>query len=150
MVITKFMCIFAPMKNYFTVEELTASDVARKFNIDNTPTPQVRQHLEELIDKLLNPIRDAWGSPVIVSSGYRCPALNTRVGGAKKSAHLTGYAADLVPSNGRRKEFINFVQKFLLSSGLYFDQCINEYGRWCHVGLKNLEGRQRKQIFKIS
>lgn len=137
------------MKNYFIIQELVASDAAKMYNIDNTPTLEVKQHLQELITTLLNPIREAWGSAVLVSSGYRCPALNAKVGGAKSSAHLTGYAADLIPKNGQREKFIKFVQNFLRTSGIPFDQCINEYGRWCHVGLKNSRGSQRRQIFKI-
>ena len=138
------------MKNYFTIQELIVSDTAKKFGIDNTPSGEIRAHLKELITDLLNPIREAWGGPVIVKSGYRCPLLNNKVGGVKNSAHLTGYAADLIPGNGQRAKFIKFVQEFLKTSDIPFDQCINEYNRWCHVGLKDLYGCQRKQIFKIS
>ena len=138
------------MKSYFTVAELISSDTAKKFGIDNSPTPEIKQHLRELIDNLLNPIREAWGGPVLVSSGYRCPELNAKVGGAKTSAHMRGYAADLIPGNGQRAKFIKFVQDFLKKANIPFDQCINEYSRWCHVGLKNSVGAQRKQIFKIS
>lgn len=138
------------MKTYFTLSELIKSDTAIKQGIDNTPNATVKMHLLELISNLLNPIREAWGSPIIVSSGYRCPKLNTLVKGAKTSAHLTGYAADLIPGNGKRAEFIKFVQNFLKNSNIKFDQCINEYDRWCHVGLKGSWGQQRKQIFKIS
>lgn len=138
------------MKNYFTISELIASDTAKKYGIDNTPSSEVREHLKQLIDKLLNPIREAWGGPIIVRSGYRCPKVNSLVNGAKTSAHLTGYAADLVPGNGQRTKFIQFVQDYLRKNKVPFDQCINEYGRWCHVGLYNLSKQQRRQIFKIS
>lgn len=137
------------MKNYFTLKELVVSDTAKKFNIDNTPTSEVKQHLQELIIKLLNPIREAWGSSILITSGYRCKALNEKVGGAKTSAHLSGYAADLIPGNGQRAKFIKFVQSYLRTANIPFDQCIDEYGRWCHVGLKNSTGNQRKQIFRI-
>lgn len=137
------------MKNYFTIQELIASDTAKKFNIDNTPSPEIRAHLKELIDNLLNPIREAWGGPVLVTSGYRCPELNTKVGGVKTSAHMRGYAADLIPGNGQRAKFIKFVQEFLKNGKIPFDQCINEYNRWCHVGLKNSANAQRRQVFKI-
>ena len=99
------------MKSYFTIKELVVSDTAKKFGIDNTPTPEIKQHLQELITKLLNNIREAWGGPVIVTSGYRCPALNEKVGGVKTSAHLNGYAADLIPGNGQRAKFIKFIQQ---------------------------------------
>jgi len=138
------------MKTYFTIPEMIKSDTAFKYGIDNTPSPEIKLHLKELIENLLNPIREAWGGPIIISSGYRCPKLNTLVKGAKTSAHLTGYAADLIPGNGQRAKFIKFVQNFLKDSNIKFDQCINEYNRWCHVGLKGSYGQQRKQIFKIS
>ena len=137
------------MTNYFTVGELIKSDTAIKYGINNSPDALILSRLKELIAKLLNPIREAWGSPILVSSGYRCKELNAKVGGAKTSAHLLGYAADLIPKNGRIKEFIAFVQNFLRTKGIPFDQCIDEYGRWVHVGLKNGVGLQRKQIFKI-
>ena len=147
--ISEFILTFATMKNYFTIQELVVSDTAKKFGIDNTPPASVKLHLTELIEKLLNPLREAWGGPIIVSSGYRCPKLNEKVGGAKNSAHLTGYAADLIPGNGQRARFIKFVQNYLKTSKIPFDQCINEYNRWCHVGLKSKYGFQRKQIFKV-
>ena len=137
------------MKNYFTIHELIASDTAKKYGIDNTPSLETRQHMKELIEKLLNPIREAWGGPIIVNSGYRCPRLNELLKGSKTSAHLTGYAADLIPGNGQRLKFIKFVQDYLRKSGIPFDQCINEYNRWCHVGLYNNRKQQRKQILKI-
>ena len=138
------------MKNYFTVQELINSSKAKENNIDNTPSYTIKVHLNELIYSLLNPIREMWGSPVLISSGYRCPKLNKLVNGSSTSAHMTGYAADLVPANGKRAEFIKFVQDLLRNNDIPFDQCINEYDRWCHVGLKNSSGKQRKQIFKIS
>ena len=137
------------MKNYFTITELYQSDTARKKGIDNTPDINIRCNLKELIDKLLNPIREAWGGPIIVSSGYRCPKLNQAVNGAKNSAHLTGYAADLIPGNGQRLKFIRFVQDYLRKNNIPFDQCIDEYGRWCHVGLYGPFKSQRRQIFRI-
>ena len=138
------------MKNYFTIQELVKSDTATKLHIDNTPSAEAILHLRELIDKLLNSIREAWGGPVIVTSGFRSQKLNTVVGGSKGSTHLRGYAADLIPGNGQRAKFIKFVQEYLRTHNLPFDQCINEYDRWIHVGLKNAYGLQRRQIFKIS
>lgn len=137
------------MKSYFTIQELVNSDIAKKFNIDNTPSLEIKEHLKELIEKLLNPIREAWGGPILVRSGYRCPELNAKVNGVKTSVHLRGYAADLVPGNGQRSKFIKFVQSYLRNNNVPFDQCINEYNMWCHVGLKSPLNAQRRQIFKI-
>ena len=138
------------MRSYFTVEELIKSDVALKFGIPNVPDEVTKKNLERLIKELLDPIRKAWGSSVIVTSGYRCPEVNALVGGALKSAHKYGLAADIIPGNGKRREFINFVQNFLRKGNVGFDQCIDEYGRWCHVGLEQPEtGKRRREIFRI-
>ena len=88
------------MGNYFTITELCASATAKSKGIDNTPTQQARVNLALLIDRVLNPIREKYGKPIRISSGYRCPLLNAAVGGVSTSQHLTGQAADLVPTNG--------------------------------------------------
>lgn len=69
------------MGKYFTVEELCVSAVARSRGIDNTPPPQAVAALHDLIGHLLDPLREAWGGPVAVNSGYRSPALNAAVAG---------------------------------------------------------------------
>lgn len=71
---------------YFTISELTRSDKARELHIDNTPfSYEVVANLENLIENILDPIREAWGKPLHVNSGYRCPALNKAVGGKPTS-----------------------------------------------------------------
>lgn len=79
----------------FTLSEFTASDTARRRGIDNTPSAAVIANLTLLCRNLLQPFRDLVGRPLIVNSGYRCPALNAAVGGVKNSQHLTGQAADI-------------------------------------------------------
>ncbi len=136
---------------YFTIKELCASDTAKKYKIDNTPTKEIETHLNELIN-FLNPLRAAWGSPIVVNSGYRCQKLNRLVGGALTSAHLYGYAADLVPKNGKMLQFKKFIRNYLKDKK--FDQCIIEKNargsEWIHFGLKNRWGAQRKQIFSLT
>jgi hypothetical protein len=75
---------------YFTIEELCQSETAERLKINNEPTDEIIQHLELLIDCLLDPIREAWGSAIIVNSGYRCEELNKAVGGSKTSVHKLG------------------------------------------------------------
>lgn len=131
---------------YFSIEELCKSNTATIRGIDNTPTEEHRKHLQELIDNILNPLREAWGSAIRVNSGYRSPALNKAVGGSSTSAHSLGYAADLSPVNGKMREFKEFVKKWLKSRK--FDQYINEFkgkSEWVHIGYKNSNGYQRKQ-----
>ena len=77
------------MKNYFTIEELCKSETAEQFNIDNVPDTNITNNLQQLIE-FLNPIRDVWGSALIVTSGYRCEKLNQILGGSNTSAHKLG------------------------------------------------------------
>ena len=136
-------------KSYFTIAELCASNTAKKYNIDNTPDSTIISHLQQLIN-FLNPLREAWGSAIKVTSGYRCEKLNKFVGGSKTSSHLIGYGVDLVPANGKMNEFKSFIRDYMKMQ--VFDQCIIEKSggiEWIHIGLYNAKGQQRKMIFNI-
>ena len=137
------------MKTYFTIKELSYSKTAEEKNINNSPDINIQKHLEELI-KFLNPLREAWGGPILVSSGFRCPELNKAVNGSETSAHLIGYAVDLVPANGKMDSFKEFIVDYMKIR--MFDQCIIEKSgktEWIHIGLYNAKGQQRKMIFNI-
>lgn len=136
-------------KSYFTIAELCASDTAKKYNIDNTPDPIITSHLQQLIN-FLNPLREAWGSAIKVSSGYRCNKLNRFFGGSKTSSHLIGYGVDLIPLNGKMGDFKKFIVDYMKIR--MFDQCIIEKSgktEWIHIGLYNNKGQQRRMIFNI-
>lgn len=136
-------------KSYFTIAELYASDTAKKYNIDNTPNSIITSHLQQLIN-FLNPLREAWGSAIKVSSGYRCDKLNRFVGGSKTSSHLIGYGVDLIPANGKMDDFKKFIVDYMKTR--MFDQCIIEKSgktEWIHIGLYNNKGQQRRMIFNI-
>ena len=95
------------MMKYFTIQELTASATALREGIDNRPSKCAYHLLHVLVDQLLDPIREAWGEPIVVSSGYRCKQLNTLVGGVKNSHHILGCAADITapllsPQGGKK------------------------------------------------
>ena len=81
---------------HFTIQELTASATAERLAIDNTPPRAAQQMLTILVEQLLDPIRRRYGAPIIVTSGFRCPALNTAVGGVTNSHHIVGCAADII------------------------------------------------------
>ena len=137
------------MKTYFTIKELSYSKTAEEKHINNSPDINIQKHLEELI-KFLNPLREAWGEPILVSSGFRCPELNKAVNGSETSAHLIGYAVDLVPANGKMDAFKKFIVDYMKIR--MFDQCIIEKSgktEWIHIGLYNAKGQQRKMIFNI-
>ena len=136
---------------YFTISELTASDTAKAKGIDNSPTTVVRANLVALIETLLDPLREAWKSPIRVTSGYRCAVLNRAVGGSSTSAHLYGCAADIVPLNGKIAEFKEFCRKYFDVRRHLFDQVILEQSKgseWVHIGLKTQDGRKRGQLME--
>jgi len=128
---------------YFTISELTRSATAQSHHIDNTPTPAIRAKLEALIVNCLDPIRRIYGRPVIVSSGYRCPELNSLVGGVSTSQHTMGEAADLVPASGGS---LAALARAAIQFG-DFDQLILEQAggsKWIHVSWR--EGNRRHKI----
>ena len=130
---------------YFTIRELTKSTTAIKKGIDNTPTKEVTSNLIYLIDNILDPLREAWGEPLIVTSGYRCPKLNKAVGGSATSQHGRGQAADITGgSKAENKKLFDLVRSLKLP----FDQLIWEHGGvWVHV---SCGPRNRRQVLSIS
>ena len=140
-------------KHYFELWEFISSDVAKARNINNFPTFEVVAHLEEL-RKILDPMREDWGGPLAVTSGFRCPALNKAVGGVPSSAHLSGYACDLRPTDKRRTaKFILWASCWLEENRVNYDQAIDEQvkgERWLHIALKSNDGKQRRQNLVIT
>lgn len=124
---------------YFTINELCKSETAVRLGIPNRPGQQVTANLERLVELVLDPLRRAWGSPVMVNSGYRCRQLNEAVGGARNSQHMQGLAADLTvgtPQNNRR------LAQLALELRLPFDQMIDEHSwQWLHISVA-APGRQ--------
>ena len=132
---------------YFTPDEMIHSDTADRLYIDNTPTGDVIDNLDRLVTRVLDKLRDGWGRPIIVTSGYRCKELNAAVGGARNSQHLKGQAADIVSDDF--EAFRRFVRRWCKDNE--FDQCIFEHsgGReWIHISY--VEGRNRRQIIDLS
>lgn len=135
---------------YFTIKELCKSETAERLGIDNTPSEKIVKNLTYFGDKILDPLRESWGSAIIVNSGFRCELLNKAIGGSKTSAHKIGWAVDLWPKNGKFEEFKKHVVEFFKSRA--WDQIILEKGGnkiWIHIGLFNNSGKQRRQIFKL-
>ena len=111
---------------YFTISELTNSSKAKELHIDNTPfSLTIIDNLTKLTENLLDPIREAYGKPIIITSGYRSDALNKAVGGSKTSAHRYGLAVDVVPKEmADFDEFAAFVKDYLKDKD--YDQLISE------------------------
>lgn len=134
------------MGKYFSIAELTKSSTAIKKKINNTPTKEIENNLNQLIDNILDPLREAWGQPIIVSSGYRCEALNKAVGGAASSQHKLGQAADIHAKSDSMKDNKKLFE-LIKQLKLPFDQLINEYNyNWIHV---SYSPRNRRQILNI-
>ena len=120
---------------YFTIQELTASATAQREGIDNTPTPSAYHLLYVLVEQLLDPIREAWGKPIVVSSGYRCKELNTLIGGVKNSHHMLGCAADLIAgSKAEHRKLFDLIVRMQQQRKIRFTQLIWENnGQWIHI-----------------
>ncbi len=117
----------------FSLRELVCSETAERTGIDNTPPPDIVENLKRLAAGL-EAVRALLGAPLEISSGYRCAALNEAVGGSNASQHLQGLAADFVcPGFGTPLEVARAIQ----GSGMAFDQCILEYGRWVHLSFSD-------------
>lgn len=136
---------------YFSIDEMVRSVTAKRLGIDNTPSDDIKKNLTLFIEKVLDPIREDWGSPIIISSGYRCPELNAKVGGAKTSGHLYGYCADLQVKGDLRK-FSCFVKDWMKEHKMSFDELLYESSggvTWLHFCWIGKDGRQRMKHFDI-
>lgn len=123
----------------FTWEEFTASDTAKKLGILNQIIDwEVRDNVIALVEKVLQPLRDAWGKPITINSGYRCAELNKKVGGVATSQHTKGQAADC------RVDDPLALARLLLDLGLEFDQAI-VYPTFLHISYK-ADGENRNQL----
>ena len=129
---------------YFTLEELTKSDTALSYSIDNTPPERFVPNLHRLMD-YLDRVRETYGKPIRVSSGYRSPHLNALVGGSSSSQHKQGLAADLVVPD--LEHLMAVIRKL---GG--FDQLIDERpkgrGRWVHVSIAPEGGKPRGKVMR--
>jgi hypothetical protein len=124
----------------FTLEEMYKSTTAIRLGIDNTPSDIVIKNLLQLCKKVLQPLREHIGESIKVSSGYRSPDLNKKIGGSKSSQHCLGQAADI--SCGERTAELYYYIK----NNLIFDQIIWEFGNddnpdWVHVSYSATKNR---------
>lgn len=127
----------------FTFEEFTKSDTATRYRINNAITDwEVRDNIIALVENLLQPLRDAWGNPLFINSGYRSKELNAKVGGVATSQHCKGQAADVGCSDPLA------LARLVKKLGLTYDQ-MGVYPTFVHLSYKD-EGENRMQIFYSS
>ena len=136
------------LTEHFTLEELTKSSIADKYKINNMPNATMINELRRLCNDILEPIRQRYGKPIIVTSGYRCPLLNKRVGGAKNSDHRYASAADLKAKDGNNKELWDIIIQMIKEEKITCRQLINEYNlSWIHISQNNrYNGYRKNQI----
>lgn len=130
---------------YFTLKEMINSNTAKSKGIDNTPTWGVVLNLLELVQNVLDPIREAYKKPITVNSGYRCIELNRAVGSKDNSQHILGLAADItVGSREANKQLFEFIQSNIKE----WDQLINENNyQWIHISYN--KNNNRKQVLSL-
>ena len=106
---------------------------------------KLKGNVAALVDKVLDPLREAWGKPITVTSGYRCAALNKAVGGSGTSHHCKGMAADI--STGNKVENRRLFQ-LIIDLGLPFTQLIDEKNfSWVHVSLDQSD--VKRQVLRL-
>lgn len=139
----------------FSRDELLRSETAIRHNINNEP--HSKEHEENLLNvaQFLQALRDALSEhygrdvPISVSSGYRSEALNTLVGGSKRSAHSHGLAADFRAFGLSVEEVFDFIHTHEAFSGM-LDQVIDEFGAWVHVGIRQPKTDKRRGEFLLA
>lgn len=129
--------------------EVTRSETAKRRGISNMPTPEHIENFKLLAEKVFQSIREHFGVPIHISSGYRSKALNTAIGGSLSSQHCSGEAIDIDMdgTSVTNAQIFNYIK-----DNLSFDQLIWEFGTdsnpdWVHVSYEST-GKQRKQILK--
>ena len=133
---------------HFSIEEMYASDTAKRLGINNIPSTQQMINLVYLCAYVLEPLRVAMGKPIKISSGFRCQELNKKVGGVYNSQHLKGQAADndIQGDMAVGKKIFEYIRDHLP-----FDQLIWEHNRsgtyWVHVSFVFPDfGKNRKNV----
>ena len=123
---------------HFTLDELTVSQTAARLGLDNDPPPEVLAALKRTALGLEAVRVRLGGAPILVSSGYRSPAVNAAVGGSPSSQHMRGEAVDFTsPRFGTPRQIVDA----LADSDVPYDQLILEFGRWVHISFSALPRR---------
>lgn len=116
----------------FTLEEMTASETAERYGIDNTPNNDVLMNLRRLA-LFLEEVRKVVGMPLRINSAYRSPEANAKVGGKSTSQHCRGAAADIKVKGMTPDQVVQAIIK----AKLPYDQVIREFDSWTHVSISN-------------
>ena len=134
------------LTEHFTLEEFIVSNTGERLGIDNTPSAAILANIQRTAELLERARALLGGSVIILTSGYRSPALNAAVGGAANSAHIHGLAADIIaPGYGSPRDVSHVLWHGM--DDLDFDQLIFEFDSWTHIGLR--DDTPRRQVLTI-
>lgn len=130
------------ISKHFTLAELTVSETAARHGLSNEPDAFALSQLKRLCDLILEPLRAEVARPVVVQSGYRSLKVNALVGGSRTSHHMEGRAADIIVPGLTPIEVCSKIRLM----GLPFEQCIHEFGRWCHVSVALDPAKAKREL----
>ena len=133
---------------HFTLGEFTKSITAERLGIDNKPGYEQMLAMRRLCQEVLEPLRQHYGKPIRITSGFRCEALNRAVGGVGRSQHMLGEAADLsVPNEQVAREWFQWIVRNTNFDQLLFEHSRRLRNRWLHVSCCSDISRNRHQSF---
>ncbi len=132
------------LSNNFTLDEFLVSRTAELKDIDMTPSEAVIANLQRLVDKCLQPLRDEVNATIYISSGFRPLALNHAIGGSATSEHVNGNASDFKVAGQTPYDTC----KLIVLMELPFDQVIHEFGKWVHLGLRDILRSQQLTAYR--
>jgi hypothetical protein len=139
------------LSKHFSLEEFIVSPTANRLNINNVPGDEELENLKTLVSEVLEPLREAYGKPIRVTSGFRCKKLNDAIGGSKSSQHMLGQAADITSledSVEGNKELFDIAVKLIRQGVITVGQLINEYNyNWVHISTPTYN--KTNQILKV-
>ena len=134
------------ISKHISYKEGVYSNTATRRGIDNTPDDDQLSNMELVAEEVFEPLRSYVGGPIKINSFFRCPELNTAIGGSHKSQHCKGQAIDIDDTFGRvtNAEVYHFIK-----DKLNFDQLIWEFGdddnpSWIHVSYVSSEDNRNR------
>ena len=134
------------LSEHFTLNEFTKSITAERLGIKNEPDYEKVQAMKQLCREVLEPLRQHYGKPIRITSGYRCPLLNAAVGGVTNSQHMLGEAADLsVPSEAVARDWFLWLVKNTDFDQLLFEHNTRLKNCWLHISCRYNRRRNRHQ-----
>ena len=132
------------MTPHFSLEEVTHSDTAKRLGIDNAVPLGLMDNVKRMCEKL-EEVRSLFGKPIKITSFYRCPELNKKVGGSKTSAHMNGLACDFTVKGIDVEDVFSNIK----ASEITFDQLILESSKtstWIHLGVEKDRDKPRQMV----